>query len=107
VLRSCPEELPLVPWQPVGQSVSKSISQSSQCRALFSLFLVTRIKAELSIALCLAAPAPDAEIVNQESDVNADNYSFKFETSDGTLRSVAGLHTIGEREFNPAFILAL
>jgi len=23
------------------------------------------------------------------------------------LRSIAGLHTVGEREFNPAFILAL
>ncbi|XP_039487599.1 larval cuticle protein 65Ag1 [Drosophila santomea] len=44
----------------------------------------------LSIALCLAAPAPDAEIVNQVSDVNADSYSYKFETSDGTKQEQRG-----------------
>nr|XP_016933081.1 larval cuticle protein 65Ag1 [Drosophila suzukii] len=53
----------------------------------------------LSIALCLAAPAPDAEIVNQESDVNADSYSFKFETSDGTKQEQHGsLKNLGPEE---------
>ncbi|EDW50681.1 larval cuticle protein 65Ag1 [Drosophila sechellia] len=53
----------------------------------------------LSIAMCLAAPAPDAEIVDLVSDVNADSYSYKFETSDGTKQEQHGsLKSLGPEE---------
>eukprot|EP00099_Drosophila_melanogaster_P014279 NP_477280.1 Lcp65Aa [Drosophila melanogaster] len=50
-------------------------------------------------ALCLAAAAPDAEIVDLVSDVNADSYSYKFETSDGTKQEQHGsLKSLGPEE---------
>ncbi|XP_017048573.1 larval cuticle protein 65Ag1 [Drosophila ficusphila] len=44
----------------------------------------------LSMALCLAAPAQEAEIVEQKSEVNADSYNYSFETSDGTKQEQHG-----------------
>lgn len=45
----------------------------------------------LSMAcLCLAAPAPETEIVNLASEVNADSYNYNFETSDGTKQEQHG-----------------
>ncbi|EDV51113.1 larval cuticle protein 65Ag1 [Drosophila erecta] len=53
----------------------------------------------LSIALCLAAPPPEAEIIRQESDVNVDSFSYNFETSDGTRQEQHGsLKNLGPEE---------
>ncbi|KAH8266019.1 hypothetical protein KR038_000455, partial [Drosophila bunnanda] len=53
----------------------------------------------LSMALCLAAPAPEAEIVNLASEVNADSYNYNFETSDGTKQEQHGsLKNLGPEE---------
>ena len=41
-------------------------------------------------AVALAAPAPDAEIVRLDSDVQPESYSYVAETSDGTFRSEEG-----------------
>ncbi|XP_022218687.1 larval cuticle protein 65Ag1 [Drosophila obscura] len=38
----------------------------------------------LSIALCMAAPAEEVQIVKQESQVLSDGYNFAYETSDGS-----------------------
>ncbi|KAI8040329.1 larval cuticle protein 65Ag1 [Drosophila gunungcola] len=53
----------------------------------------------VSIVLCLAAPAPDTEIVELVSEVNADNYNYKFETSDGTKQEQHGsIKNLGPEE---------
>lgn len=42
------------------------------------------------LALALAAPAPDTEIVRLESDVHPEGYSYVVETSDGTKKDEEG-----------------
>ncbi|KAH8406919.1 hypothetical protein KR222_011616 [Zaprionus bogoriensis] len=41
-------------------------------------------------AVALAAPAPDAEIVRQDSEVLPESYKFDVETSDGTKKEEQG-----------------
>ncbi|EDW68485.1 cuticle protein CP14.6 [Drosophila virilis] len=45
----------------------------------------------LCLALSAAAPANDATIVSQSSDVQPDGYKLELETSDGTKRTEEGI----------------
>ncbi|XP_034658687.1 endocuticle structural glycoprotein ABD-5 [Drosophila subobscura] len=53
----------------------------------------------LSIALCMAAPADNVQIVKLESQVLADGYNYAYETSDGSKQEQqATLKKLGPEE---------